>query len=122
MIYTNKICYIYSGHSASHKQGKLPAGVALNEIGDTRLSYELAPAHTKAVIEVYDPDRNSDYSVYPAFWIKKADADDGTAPQPPVEPPVDPGVPPVGGIPSADQVGLMAGMAVAALLKYVFMR
>jgi len=111
--------YITSGHSATHKQGKIPAGVVLNTMSETSKAYELEPDHAKAVIEVYDPLRDSDYSKYPAFWVQKADVIPYVSS---VEPPVDPVYPPVGGIPSADQVGEVVGTAVAALLKYVFMR
>jgi len=110
-VVTNKICYITSGHSATHKQGKIPAGVVLNTMSETSKAYELEPDHAKAVIEVYDPDRNSDYSKYPAFWVQKDDviAEAGgpiPAPQPsPL---------PVGGI--ADE---QAGRGLILFLKWL---
>lgn len=74
--------YVRSGHSATHKQGKLPKDVFLNVIGETSKALELDPAHTKAVIEHYDPNRDSDYDMYPAFWIQKADVLDAPGPSP----------------------------------------
>jgi hypothetical protein len=115
IVYTNKdVVYIRAGHSSEHKQGKLPKGVALNTIDETDEDYELNKEHTKAVIEIYDPERDSDYTQYPNFWVEKVDvSEEDTAPiPPPVEPPVDP--PPVGNVDD-----LEAGQAFTKLMRWI---
>lgn len=112
LVYTARDgVYVMAGHSSEHKQGQLPKGVALNTIEETRDDYELEPEHTKAVIEYYDPDRDSNYETYPNFWIEKGDVkESGT----PVEPPPEGEEPPVG-----DVDDLEAGQAFTTLMRWV---
>jgi len=75
-VVINKVyAYIWAGKASDHKQGKLPENVLLNLEKDEpeQGRYELDPEHTKAIIEIYDPLRDSDYDLYSAFWIDQAD-------------------------------------------------
>ncbi len=85
-IVTKGICYVIAGHSSTHKQAKLPAGVVLNVIGGTGKAYELHQGHTLAICEEYDPERKRDPANYPNFWILKVDVEDFVYPEPPPGP------------------------------------
>ena len=113
-VYTDKIAvYIWGGKNSDHKQAKLPKNVALNTIGEVGGRYELEPEHTKAVIEIYDPKRDSDYTKYSSCWVEKSDVAGASAPLPPPVPgPGDP-PPPVGDV--GDEA---AGRAFVTLTKW----
>jgi len=115
LVYTSKDgVYVMAGHSSTHKQGKLPKGVALNIITAIPEFYELDKEHTKAVIEFYDPERDSNYEDYPNFWIEKNDTTDASTAPPP---------PPVVGqpivVPDEDIDTIDAAFAFVALMRWI---
>ena len=105
--------YVMAGHSSDHKQGKLPKGVVLNSISSTIHDYELLPEHTKAVIETYDPERDSNYDRYPNFWIAKPDVAEYVALDP--DPTPDPPPLPHDG---SEVTDIEAAVALAVVLKW----